>query len=326
MRLYCRSEAQRDAINATRRNPKRFSDIELPAKIEATSSVADAVRGAACVLHCIPSQHTPRFVRENAGIFPTGVPYVSTSKGVHRESHMLMSDAIADALGEHRSRIPLAFLSGPSFAKEMMAGHPMMVVVASNPLETAERVQAVVNSPKFRIYVTDDVIGVEVGGALKNPLAIGPGMASGLGHGQSTIAGLVTRGCREMAMLSIALGGRAETLAGLSGAGDLMLTCFSTLSRNNRFGSALARGKTVDEAISEIGEVVEGYPTAAEVARLAEENGLHLPLFMAVHAILKGDISPEAALMKLMSPPPGLEKPMPSPSTNKSQRKGIPEK
>ena len=148
-------------------------------------------------------------------------------------------------------------------------------------------------------------------------------MASGLGYGQSTIAGLVTRGCREMAMLSIALGGRAETLAGLSGAGDLMLTCFSTLSRNNRFGTALAKGKSVDEAIEEIGEVVEGYPTAAEVARLARENGLHLPLFMAVHAILKGDIAPEAAMQKLMSLPPGLEKPMPSPQTNKRKKSTV---
>jgi glycerol-3-phosphate dehydrogenase len=317
VRLYCRSEAQRDAINATRRNPKRFPSVELPASITATSSVRDAVRGAACVLHCVPAQHTPQFVRENAAALPTGVPYVSTSKGVHVASHMLMSDAIPKALGEHAARIPLAFLSGPSFAKEMVAGHPMMVVVASKSLETATRVQGVINSPTFRIYVTDDVIGVEVGGALKNPLAIGAGMASGLGYGQSTIAGLVTRGCREMAMLSIALGGRAETLAGLSGAGDLMLTCFSSLSRNNRFGAALAKGKTVDEAIEEIGEVVEGYPTAAEVARLAEENGLHLPLFMAVHAILKGDIAPEAAILKLMSLPPGLEKPVPSPRTNK---------
>ena len=153
------------------------------------------------------------------------------------------------------------------------------------------------------------MIGVEVGGALKNPLAIGAGMASGLGFGQSTIAGLVTRGCREMSMLSIALGGRAETLSGLSGVGDLMLTCFSTLSRNNRFGTCLAHGMTVEEAVEEIGEVVEGYPTAAEVSRLAKEKGLVLPLFEAVHLILNNEKTPEEALRNIMDKPPGLEMP-----------------
>ena len=308
--IYCRSQAQAQAINETRRNPKRFSDCDLPPSVTATSSVATAVQGAQLILHAVPAQQTPDFVSTAAPHLPPGVPYVSTSKGVHTKSHMLMSDAIAAALGG-RDDVPLAFLSGPSFAKEMVAGHPMSVVVASEPLEVAARVQATLSSRAFRIYVTDDVVGVEVGGALKNPLAIGAGMAAGLGYGQSTIAGLVTRGCREMAMLSIALGGRAETLAGLSGAGDLMLTCFSSLSRNNRFGACLAKGMSVEQAVAEIGEVVEGYPTAAEVARLAREKGLRLPLFQAVDAILRGDVTPSAALDELMSLQPGIEQPVP---------------
>ena len=137
----------------------------------------------------------------------------------------------------------------------------------------------------------------------------GAGMAAGLGFGQSTIAGLVTRGCREMSTLSVALGGRAETLNGLSGVGDLMLTCFSTLSRNNRFGACLARGLTVEEAVAEIGEVVEGYPTAAEVQRLAEENHLKLPLFTAVARVLRGDVSAKDALKEIMTKQPGFEMP-----------------
>jgi len=241
-----------------------------------------------------------------------GVPYVSTSKGVHVKTHRLMSEAIPAALGDRADEIPVAYLSGPSFAKEMVAGHPMSVVVAAHDIAVAKRVQAVLSSRRFRIYVNTDVVGVEVGGALKNPLAIGAGMAAGLGFGQSSVAFLVTRGCREMAMLSVALGGRAETLAGLSGAGDLMLTCFSSLSRNNRFGTALAQGKTVEEAVAEIGEVVEGLPTAAEVARLAREKGLRLPLFMAVDAILQGRCSPQEALEALMALPPGEEDALPT--------------
>ena len=308
--VYCRSQTQSDAINNTRRNPRRFPDKELPSNVRATSSLAQALPSTCdLVVHCIPAQHTPAFVESIRDLYPAGVPYVSTSKGVHVESHSLMSDAIPRSFGARSDEIPLAYLSGPSFASEMVAGHPMSVVVASLDLAVATHVQSALSSKSFRIYVTDDVVGVEVGGALKNPLAIGAGMAAGLGFGQSTIAGLVTRGCREMSTLSVALGGRAETLNGLSGVGDLMLTCFSTLSRNNRFGACLARGLTVEEAVAEIGEVVEGYPTAAEVQRLAEENHLKLPLFTAVARVLRGDVSAKDALKEIMTKQPGFEMP-----------------
>ena len=216
-------------------------------------------------------------------------------------------EAIPRALGDRATSIPLAYLSGPSFAKEMVEGHPMSVVVAAADIEVAQTVQTILSCTTFRCYVVTDVIGVEVGGALKNPLAIGAGMASGLGFGQSTIAGLVTRGCREMAMLAVALGGRAETLAGLSGVGDLMLTCFSSLSRNNRFGAALAQGKSVEEATAEIGEVVEGYPTAGEVVRLAKLHNLSLPLFSAVASVLDGSTKLDEAMGRVMDRPVGLE-------------------
>ena len=205
------------------------------------------------------------------------------------------------------SQIPLAYLSGPSFAKEMMAAHPMSVVVASDDIEVARRVQTAMNSQRFRIYISDDVIGVEVGGALKNPLAIGAGMCAGLGFGQSTVAGLVTRGCREMATLAVALGGKAETLSGLSGVGDLMLTCFSSLSRNNRCGQALAKGKSVEQICADMGEVVEGVPTAAEVVLLAKKHNLRLPLFFACAQVIEGEKDALVALKELMSAPPGQE-------------------
>ena len=218
-----------------------------------------------------------------------------------------MSEAIPAALGARSSEVPLAYLSGPSFAKEMVAGHPMSVVVASEDIEVAKRVQGIISSSRFRIYVSADVIGVEVGGALKNPLAIGAGMAAGMGFGQSSVAALVTRGQREMATLAVALGGKPETLAGLSGVGDLMLTCFSSQSRNNRCGRRLAAGDTVEKICEEMGEVVEGVPTANEVLLLAEKHRLDLPLFRACALVISGEISAEDALKGIMSRDPGTE-------------------
>lgn len=311
--MYARDEAQVQTINSEHRNPKRLSDVQLDPLISATAVVSEAVDGASLILHAVPAQHTPQFVRQHAAVLPVGVPYVSTVKGIHVESHMLMSDAIPEAMGGRatdgvqRAEVPIAYLSGPSFAKEMAAGHPISVVVASHDSWCAQRVQDIMSSQKFRVYISDDVVGVEVGGALKNPLAIGAGIAAGLGFGQSTLAGLITRGCHEMAMLAVALGGRAETLSGLSGVGDLMLTCFSSLSRNNRFGGCIAKGMTADEGFAEIGEVVEGYPTAGEVVRLAKIHNLRLPLFFAVDEILSGRLSPQDALATLMTSAPGHE-------------------
>ena len=218
-----------------------------------------------------------------------------------------MSEAIPAALGARVSEIPLAYLSGPSFAKEMIAGHPMSVVVASDDIEVAKKVQSIISSTRFRIYVSADVIGVEVGGALKNPLAIGAGMAAGMGFGQSSVAALVTRGQREMATLAVALGGRPETLAGLSGVGDLMLTCFSSQSRNNRCGRRLAEGDTVEKICEEMGEVVEGVPTANEVVLLADKYKLDLPLFRACGMVITGQMTADAALKGIMSREPGAE-------------------
>eukprot|EP00468_Gymnochlora_sp_CCMP2014_P006944 CAMPEP_0167767850 /NCGR_PEP_ID=MMETSP0110_2-20121227/16303_1 /TAXON_ID=629695 /ORGANISM="Gymnochlora sp., Strain CCMP2014" /LENGTH=390 /DNA_ID=CAMNT_0007656383 /DNA_START=2010 /DNA_END=3183 /DNA_ORIENTATION=- len=298
--MYSRNKDVVKSINEKHVNPKRFSDQKLPECITASSDIKEVLKGASLVIHAVPAQHTPDFLGKIAEYFEKGVPIVSTAKGIHVKTHRLMSDAIPHALGKHAKDIPLVYLSGPSFAKEMVKGHPMAVVVASHDIKDAEKVQKMISSVRFRCYASDDVIGVEVGGALKNPLAIGAGMARGLGFGQSTIAGLVTRGCREMRQLAMALGGKAETLAGLSGVGDLMLTCFSSLSRNNRCGRMLAEGKTVEEAFKAIGEVVEGVPTAHEVVRLAEQHKLELPLFRAVDAILSGKVKPEAALGMIM--------------------------
>ena len=305
--LYARNKSQCDSINTEHKNPHRFSDVLLPENLSATTSVVEAVEGATLVILTLPAQILPSFVANHRSEFKAGIPLVSTAKGIHVESHQLMSDALAGALAERSDEIPLCYLSGPSFAKEMMQSHPMALILASKTIAEATRVQQIMSCLKFRLYTSDDVIGVELGGALKNPAAIGAGIAQGLGFGASTVAGIVTRCNKEMRELAVKMGGRPETLVGLSGIGDLMLTCFSTLSRNNRLGGMIAAGKTTAEAFEEIGEVVEGVPTADEIVRLADLHGLRMPLFRCVAAILAGKIKAIDGLKMANKEQPGEE-------------------
>ena len=245
--IWARNEEQCAAINETHKNPRRFSDQELPKSITATSSVEDSVKGCDLIIHCVPAQATPSFLRTYRDVIPADVPLVSTSKGILVDTEQLMSEAITEVF-EGRDKAaevgpqPLAYLSGPSFAAEIMKKHPMAVVVASEDVKIAKFVQRALSSKFFRVYTSSDVIGVEVGGAIKNPLAIGAGMASGLNYGKSTLASLITRGCMEMKRLAVAMGGKPETLAGLSGIGDLMLTATSMQSRNFTLGYRIASG------------------------------------------------------------------------------------
>eukprot|EP00943_MAST-04B_sp_MAST-4B-sp1_P009140 g9140.t1 len=305
--LYCRNEKQAEAIRHEHINRKRFSQFKLPKNVDGSSNIEEAVQNASLIVLGIPTQHLPDFVEKNLKFFQDNVPLVSTAKGIHVKSHRLVSDALEEALGDRINSIPLAYLSGPSFAKEMMQGHPMALILASRKIETAVFCQNIMSCLHFRLYTSLDVTGVECGGAFKNPAAIGSGIAQGLGYGQSSIAGIVTRSCKEMRELTLALGGKPETLVGLSGFGDLMLTCFSSKSRNNRLGCMIAKGMTVEEACCEIGEVVEGVPTAAEIVRLADIHKLRLPLFRAVDAILSGKIKPSDGLKMINAKPPGEE-------------------
>jgi glycerol-3-phosphate dehydrogenase len=305
VRLYMRNAAQAEAINATRRNPRRFPTHELPAGITAHADVGAACDGAELIIHAVPAQATPAFLRAHRDVIPGDVPIVCTSKGIVADTLQLMSEAIPEALQRPADRPqPVAFLSGPSFAKEIMEGHPMAVVVASRSEAVALLAQTTLSSTKFRVYTTDDVTGVEVGGAIKNPLAIGAGMADGLGFGQSTIASIVTRGMAEMRRLATAMGGRPETLSGLSGVGDLMLTSFSALSRNRTLGFRMAaEGMTLEQAVASLGQVAEGVATARVAAALSRKHGLELPLFSAVHAVLAGKMDCAQAMRRISERP-----------------------
>ena len=306
--IFCRDPEQARHINKHHVNPKRMSDFILPSSIVAFDNVKDAIDGIEMIIHAIPVQNTIEFVSSICHILPS-VPYISTSKGICIDTHEFVSSAIERAMdgrasyGEDLSRpnIPLAFISGPSFAKEIMSKHPISLVVASKDKWCSDFIQSKLSSNFLRIYTTDDVDGVEIGGALKNPMAIAAGIARGLGYGNSSIAALVTRGCMEMKHFARALGARDETVSGLSGIGDLMLTCYSSMSRNNRFGELISQGISSAEACNIIGEVVEGLPTANEIVLMAKKRNIKLPLYFLINKILQNNITAKEALEIMMS-------------------------
>lgn len=305
VRWFARDAAQAAAINADRRNPRYLSEFEVPAGVEATADVAFALDGASLVLLAVPAQKAPAWVAANRDAVPPTALVCSTAKGLFLERRELLSTALSRAFGRPQT---LAFLSGPSFAKQILENHPTAVVVASRLLADAVAVQFALSSLTFRVYASQDTVGVELGGALKNPLAIGAGMIEGAGFGINTMAAYVTRATRELTVLCVAMGGRPETIAGLAGVGDLMLTAFGDLSRNRTCGLKLARGEALDAILART--TVEGVPTADVAADFATRCNLDLPLFAAVHAILRGRLAVKDALPSLMSRPLGTETPL----------------
>ena len=343
--LYTHRQAQADFINDREKggyNPKRFLKaittnddgtktvpdyLYFPKNITATTDLGEAVKDCKLIMHCIPTQPTKSFLAKYGKTIPKDVLYVCTGKGIDDTTGKLLCDIIPEGLGREvlkasdkddnkendKKTNHVAYLSGPSFAIEIMKNEPMAVTIASYNIETSKLAQKYLNQTHFRTYVTDDVMGVELGGALKNPLAIGAGIAAGLGYGQSTVAAMITRGAVEIQRLAMAMGGRPETLAGLAGMGDLMLTCFSRQSRNNRCGFAIGKGKSVKEACDEIGEVVEGLKTAPMVEQLRKEYSqktgekIRMPLFQTLVQTLEGKVAPKDALYLLTEKDPGEE-------------------
>mmetsp|Transcript_25618 Transcript_25618/g.53127 ORF Transcript_25618/g.53127 Transcript_25618/m.53127 type:complete len:333 (-) Transcript_25618:62-1060(-) len=304
---YVRDGAQRDAINNTQRNPraKSLEDFDLSDLIKAVATVEEAVAGAAIILHALPAQKTPAFILEHRAIIPEDAVFCSTAKGLYLEKRCLLSEAMLEAFGRPQ---PLAVLSGPSFAKQIMQGHPTVVVVASKLLYHAVTVQRALSCKTFRVYTSQDLVGVELGGALKNPLAIGAGLIEGGGFGINTMAAYLTRACRELQILCVAMGGRADTVNGLSGIGDLMLTAFGELSRNRTCGIRLSKGETLEDILA--GTTVEGVPTAEVAMDFAKRCNLELPLFAAVASTLKGNRDFQASMDIIMTRPLGTETPL----------------
>lgn len=297
VRLWARDPHLVAGITASRENRPFLPGIVLPSSVTPTASLEVAVEGAGCVVAAIPSHGTRDVVRAAARWLPTGAIVVSATKGLEAGTLQRMSEVIAEELGEGHS---VAVLSGPSFALEVAQHQPTAVVVASVDRDMVSAVQSEFRTPYFRLYGSDDVTGVEIGGALKNVIAIAAGAAESLGLGHNALAALITRGLAEISRLACALGARRDTLAGLSGLGDLVLTCTGELSRNRRVGIELGRGRMLPEILSGMRMVAEGVRTTGAALALGARHGIELPIAAQMAEVLAGRKDPRVAVEELM--------------------------
>jgi glycerol-3-phosphate dehydrogenase (NAD(P)+) len=299
VRLWSFEEDVTEAVNRRRENTAYLPGETLAASLEATSEVAAAVAGADVVISVSPAQYVRRVMAEAAASVREGVVVVSASKGIETGSLETMSEVL-EAVLPPALHAGLCFLSGPSFAAEVAQEHPTAVTVAARETGTARRAQELFQTDYFRVYTTPDVVGVELGGALKNVIALAAGMAAGLGLGHNTRAALITRGLAEMSRLGVALGANPLTFAGLAGMGDLILTCTGELSRNRMVGFALGQGRRLADVLREMRMVAEGVETSRAARALAEREGIEMPIVAEVHAVLFEGRPAEEAVRNLM--------------------------
>jgi len=304
VRLWGRDAALVDDLTRIRRNERYLPGIDVDARVVATPSLQTVLDGADVTIAAVPSHGMRHVVREAAPFVPAGTVIVSATKGLETDSLERMSEVIADEAPGH----PIAALSGPSFAIEVARGMPTAVVVASRDGAARTRVQELLRGPFFRLYASDDVTGVEFGGALKNVIAIAAGVVEGLGIGHNAMAALITRGLVEMSRLACAEGSRQDTLAGLSGLGDLVLTCTGDLSRNRHVGIELGRGRTLSDILGQMRMVAEGVRTTGAALALGARHGVELPLAAQMAAVLEGRASARDAVEALMLRPQRAER------------------
>ena len=298
--LWTRSEATAEAINRDHRNPHYLCDTVIPASVRATSELRDAVANKELVICAVPSHAVREVMREAAPHLAKGAILLSAVKGLEFETGMTMHQVLRDVLpAAHHARI--ACLSGPSFAAEIAQRKPTVVTIACEDETYAISVQATLSCPWFRCYTSTDVMGVELGGAIKNVIAIAVGIGDGQNQGHNSRAAIMTRGLAEITRLGIRLGADPTTFLGLSGMGDLILTCTGDLSRNRRVGLGLGQGRNLDEILSEMGEVAEGVTTTHAVCRLAERLKVDMPMAQMVREVLNGERTPAQAGESLMS-------------------------
>jgi glycerol-3-phosphate dehydrogenase (NAD(P)+) len=273
--------------------------------VNPVTDIAAALQGADIVISVAPSQHVRAIYEEMVGFLQPQQLIVSATKGIEDGTFLRMTQVIAQVLGNQNSSASrLGVLSGPSFAQEVAAGDPTAVTIACGESSIANRLQEEISAPGLRIYTNDDVIGVELGGALKNVIAIAAGIAAGLGLGHNSAAAIITRGVAEITRLAVACGGRRETLAGLSGLGDLVLTCTGPLSRNRSVGVELGRGRKLPAILAQLqGKVAEGVRTTSAALGLAKAHHVEMPITEQMAAILEHGKSPQDAIRELMARP-----------------------
>ena len=298
--LWAREEEVVDGINEHEENPLFLAGVPLPASLRATSDLDRALAGADVVINAIPTQFIRSVFASRAGLLTGASLLISVSKGVEVGTLLTPSEVFED-IAPCPVTEGLVALSGPSFANEVARGTPTAVVVASRVPDNARRARDLVSSETFRAYSSDDLIGVEMGGALKNVMAIAAGIADGLGTGHNTRAAVITRGLAELARLGVAKGGHPLTFAGLSGIGDLVLTCTGDLSRNRRVGFEIGRGRTLEEITAETNTVAEGVKTTLAARDLAQRLGVEMPITEQVYLTLYEDKDPRQVMMDLMT-------------------------
>jgi glycerol-3-phosphate dehydrogenase (NAD(P)+) len=310
--LWSHTPVVAEVIRATCENSVYLPGFTLPSSIMATSDLREAVQDAEIIVGVMPSRHVREVYERAAPYLHAGQVVVSATKGIVHDAssatenggYLRMSEVMAAVLAEHGLALPCAVLSGPSFAQEVAAGAPTALTIAASDAGVAAQIQREFSSPTLRLYTNDDVVGVELGGALKNVIALATGVIAGLELGHNSAAALITRGIAEVTRLAVACGGRRETLAGLAGVGDLVLTCTGSLSRNRRVGIELGRGRALPEILADMGgKVAEGVETTGAALGLAGTKGVEMPITEQVDAVLHQGKLPLDAARELMGRP-----------------------
>ncbi len=303
VRLWAHEKEVRESVEARRINELFLPGELIPLSVRVSNDLGETLRGADIVISVMPSNHCRRLFENMRPHLRPEILFVSATKGLEDASLARMTEVITQVLalnGGFRPRI--GAMSGPSFAKEVARGDPTAIAIASPDLELTQIVQQTLSDPRFRLYTNPDVVGVELGGSLKNVIAIAAGVCDGLGLGHNSIAALITRGLAEMTRLVVACGGQRDTMSGLAGLGDLVLTCTGGLSRNRSVGVELGRGRQLPEVIAGMhGMVAEGVLTTSAAVGLARSAGIEMPIAEKMHAILHHGKSPREAIHELMT-------------------------
>jgi glycerol-3-phosphate dehydrogenase (NAD(P)+) len=298
--LWSHSAAVAESIRRQGENSAYLPGFSIPPQVTPVTALGSAVEGAEIVISAVPSQHVREVYQQMRSFLLPGQLIVSATKGIEDGSFLRMTQVIEQVLGEPSC----GALSGPSFAQEVAAAAPTAITIAFADSRLANRLQEELTAPGLRLYTNDDVIGVELGGALKNVIAIAAGIAAGLGLGHNSAAAIITRGVAEITRLAVACGGRRETLAGLSGLGDLVLTCTGPLSRNRSVGVELGRGRLLPAILAQLqGKVAEGVRTTSAALGLAQVHAVEMPITEQMAAILEHGKSPQDAIRELMARP-----------------------
>jgi glycerol-3-phosphate dehydrogenase (NAD(P)+) len=298
--MWTRSKDQMDSINQTHKNNKHLSTLLLPEKLRASQDLIEVVKDKDLILSAPPSHVLSDILKQIKDILPNNAPIVSASKGIENNTLRMVSEIFEEEI-PGRLHKNLSYLSGPSFAKEIIGRVPTVVSIASKNESTAKKVQEIFSFTYFRTYWTPDVVGVELGGSLKNVIAIAAGVVDGLGHGQNTRAAVITRGLNEMTRLAVKKGADPMTFLGPAGIGDLVLTCCGDLSRNRTVGIKLGQGKKLAEILEEMNELAEGIKTTKSAYELSKKMGVSMPITEEVYKMLYEDKSPKDVILDLMS-------------------------